>query len=40
MYGSGLVVYNPPWTLRPALEEALPFLASVLGGCRRFDWYD
>jgi 23S rRNA (adenine2030-N6)-methyltransferase len=27
MYGSGLVIYNPPWTLGPALEEALPFLA-------------
>jgi 23S rRNA (adenine2030-N6)-methyltransferase len=27
MYGSGLVIYNPPWTFGPALEEALPFLA-------------
>ena len=32
MYGSGLVIFNPPWTLRPALEEALPYLAKVLGG--------
>ena len=32
MYGSGLVIYNPPWTLKPAAEEALPFLAKVLGG--------
>jgi 23S rRNA (adenine2030-N6)-methyltransferase len=42
MYGSGLVIYNPPWTLRPALEEALPFLASVLGspGDWRLDWYE
>jgi 23S rRNA (adenine2030-N6)-methyltransferase len=42
MYGSGLVIYNPPWTLRPALEEALPFLASVLGapGSWRLDWYE
>jgi 23S rRNA A2030 N6-methylase RlmJ len=40
MYGSGLVIYNPPWTLRPALEEALPFLSSILGGRRRFDWYE
>jgi 23S rRNA (adenine2030-N6)-methyltransferase len=42
MYGSGLVIYNPPWTLRPALEETLPFLASVLGspGDFRLDWYD
>ena len=42
MYGSGLVIYNPPWTLRPALEETLPFLASVLGspGGWRLDWYE
>jgi 23S rRNA (adenine2030-N6)-methyltransferase len=32
MYGSGLVVYNPPWTLRPVLEESMPVLASLLGG--------
>jgi len=32
MYGSGLVIYNPPWTLRPALEESMPYLAKVLGG--------
>jgi 23S rRNA (adenine2030-N6)-methyltransferase len=32
MYGSGLVIYNPPWPLRSALEESLPLLASVLGG--------
>ncbi|GHV72916.1 ribosomal RNA large subunit methyltransferase J [Spirochaetia bacterium] len=31
MYGSGLVIYNPPWTLREALEESLPVLASILG---------
>jgi 23S rRNA (adenine2030-N6)-methyltransferase len=31
MYGYGLVMFNPPWTLRPALEEALPVLASTLG---------
>jgi 23S rRNA (adenine2030-N6)-methyltransferase len=34
MYGSGLVIYNPPWTLRKALEEILPVLASLLGGAR------
>jgi 23S rRNA (adenine2030-N6)-methyltransferase len=27
MFGSGIVIYNPPWTLGPALETALPFLA-------------
>ena len=30
MYGSGLVIYNPPWTLFSALEEALPGLALSL----------
>jgi 23S rRNA (adenine2030-N6)-methyltransferase len=40
MYGSGLVIYNPPWTLRGALEETLPFLSAVLGnpGGWRVDW--
>jgi 23S rRNA (adenine2030-N6)-methyltransferase len=32
MYGSGLVIGNPPWTLKAALEEALPTLARLLGG--------
>jgi len=31
MYGSGLVIYNPPWTLRRALEDSLPRLAGILG---------
>jgi 23S rRNA (adenine2030-N6)-methyltransferase len=31
MYGSGLVIFNPPWTLKGALEETLPILASRLG---------
>ncbi|GHV41971.1 ribosomal RNA large subunit methyltransferase J [Spirochaetia bacterium] len=31
MYGSGLVLFNPPWTLKPALEESLPFLGEILG---------
>jgi 23S rRNA (adenine2030-N6)-methyltransferase len=31
LYGSGLVIYNPPWPLEQALEEALPRLASILG---------
>ncbi|MDR2027948.1 MAG: 23S rRNA (adenine(2030)-N(6))-methyltransferase RlmJ [Treponema sp.] len=37
MYGSGLVIYNPPWPLRSALEESLPLLASALGGATG-DW--
>ncbi|GHV77752.1 ribosomal RNA large subunit methyltransferase J [Spirochaetia bacterium] len=32
MYGSGMVIYNPPWTLRGVLGESLPVLASMLGG--------
>jgi 23S rRNA (adenine2030-N6)-methyltransferase len=43
MYGSGLVVYNPPWTLQAALEQTLPFLAAVLGGENggwKLDWED
>jgi 23S rRNA (adenine2030-N6)-methyltransferase len=31
MYGSGLVIYNPPWPLRKTLEEGLPVLAELLG---------
>lgn len=30
MHGSGLVVFNPPWTLRDTLAGVLPFLAEVL----------
>jgi 23S rRNA (adenine2030-N6)-methyltransferase len=28
--GSGMIVVNPPWTLRAAMEEALPWLAHTL----------
>ena len=31
MAGSGLVVFNPPWTLHDALAGALPFLVRTLG---------
>jgi 23S rRNA (adenine2030-N6)-methyltransferase len=34
MFGSGLVVYNPPFLLRENLEESLPALAEILGGWR------
>jgi len=43
MYGSGLAIFNPPWTLRPALEAALPCLARILGGAEgswRLDYAD
>jgi len=36
MSGSGIVIYNPPWTLKPVLQEMLPFLANVL--MDRGDW--
>ena len=39
MYGSGLIIYNPPWTLRPVLEEVLPFLSGVIGsGAWDLEW--
>jgi 23S rRNA (adenine2030-N6)-methyltransferase len=31
MFGSGLLVYNPPWTLAAALEESLPILGAAIG---------
>ncbi|HQR60216.1 MAG TPA: 23S rRNA (adenine(2030)-N(6))-methyltransferase RlmJ [Methylophilaceae bacterium] len=31
MYGSGLFIINPPWTLPRQLEEAMPYLARILG---------
>jgi len=30
MYGCGVIVINPPWTLRRGMESALPWLASRL----------
>ncbi len=32
MTGSGMVLINPPWTLRSAVEDTLPWLADVLAG--------
>ena len=31
MYGSGVVIYNPPWTLTAALTESLPLLGAAIG---------
>jgi len=31
MHGSGLFVFNPPWTLPTTLEAALPALVRLLG---------
>jgi 23S rRNA (adenine2030-N6)-methyltransferase len=38
MFGNGLAIYNPPFTLREALEESLPALAELLGGWQ-WRWY-
>lgn len=32
MYGSGLFILNPPWTLYDALQETMPWLVKALGG--------
>jgi 23S rRNA (adenine2030-N6)-methyltransferase len=40
MYGCGLVVFNPPWTLRAGFEEGLPVLAEKFGGGWGLDWED
>jgi 23S rRNA (adenine2030-N6)-methyltransferase len=34
--GAGLAVVNPPWTLRAALESAMPFVVRHLTGGRGF----
>lgn len=31
LFGSGLFIVNPPWTLAAIMEETLPWLAQVLG---------
>jgi len=31
MTASGMIVINPPWTLHKEMQEALPFLARILG---------
>lgn len=31
MYGSGMFVLNPPWTLHGVLQEAMPYLVEHLG---------
>lgn len=31
MYGSGMIVINPPWTLRATMQASLPWLVSRLG---------
>jgi len=31
MHGSGMFVFNPPWTLRAGLQGIMPYLTKVLG---------
>ncbi|HZW24011.1 MAG TPA: 23S rRNA (adenine(2030)-N(6))-methyltransferase RlmJ [Gallionella sp.] len=31
MYGSGMFVLNPPWTLHGVLQEVMPYLVRHLG---------
>ena len=31
MYGSGLFIINPPWTLPATLQKVMPYLVEVLG---------
>ncbi|GHT91190.1 ribosomal RNA large subunit methyltransferase J [Spirochaetia bacterium] len=31
MYGSGLIIFNPPWTLKHVMEESLPHLGKIMG---------
>lgn len=38
MYGSGMFVINPPWTLRDRLEQGLPYLSTKLGQDETADW--
>jgi 23S rRNA (adenine2030-N6)-methyltransferase len=39
LQGSGVLVINPPYGLKESLEEALPFLAEVLGQDARAGFY-
>jgi 23S rRNA (adenine2030-N6)-methyltransferase len=38
MYGSGMFVINPPWTLAAQMREILPYLAAVLKEDDGADW--
>jgi 23S rRNA (adenine2030-N6)-methyltransferase len=42
LWGCGMILVNPPWTLAPALEKLLPFLAERLatgpGGGHALQW--
>ena len=38
MHGSAMFVINPPWTLKGALEESLPWLTQVLAQDEKAGW--
>lgn len=45
MYGCGMIVVNPPWTMRGEMEHTLPWLASTVGqvgasSCTVEQWID
>lgn len=45
MYGSGMIVINPPWTLRATMQASLPWLVAELGvndkaACQVEQWVD
>jgi 23S rRNA (adenine2030-N6)-methyltransferase len=31
LHGSGMFIVNPPWTLKAALQDAMPRLVELLG---------
>ena len=39
LYGSGVFVINPPYTLAPSLKEAMPVLWELLGQDARSGWW-
>ena len=38
MAGSGMILFNPPWTLSTTLNECLPILAAALGNDQGAGW--
>jgi 23S rRNA (adenine2030-N6)-methyltransferase len=38
MHGSAMFVVNPPWTLKAALDESLPWLKDVLAVDEKAAW--
>jgi len=38
MHGSGLLIINPPWHARQAMQHSLDWIAHALGGASSIDW--